>query len=328
MNTNSEKKFDSFADLFRFSHSLRFPDGNAATGALAKSGLYDDWSRHMPDKDVDFSAMKEWLENNDLLSMTNYHDINAKSESEQKEIASGFIKAWEKYKLSFVAVRNKAWVNPFGIESSFVSSLAKDMSDETIERVFENSVLSKYCINEAKAARDSGIGIHQAYGSWRKMVEAFYEKEIESGLTETKKPQFVIQAKKLLNEENLIPEFKWREVAENHIIAEITPDHVYSIYEQIRKMPKGNDDLINDLYGKIFETPYRMSAGSVIVKADEVTYEVGKKVMINCSRKIGVIESIDNDSVCVISDEDYTLSPDGISLDVRSENDMAREIGA
>lgn len=329
MTQQTNRRFDSFHDLLKFGHSLKFPGGAAATGSIANSGLYEDRSHGgISDRDNDFYEMKEWLAKNGLFVKDS---IGRQSEMMQKKIAAGLINSWESYKLSFVAMKNKAWVHPFGVESSLCVALAKDFTDETIDKAFEGAVLSKFCIQEAKKARDAGIGIHQAYGSWRKMVEAFYQKEVENGLTESSRPQFVVQAKKLIDKKNqsmLVPDGEWEGIIETHITAEVTPDHVYELYEQIRELPKGSDNVANELYGKIFETPYRINSGSLIVKANEVSYEVGSTVMINCSRKSGVVESVDGDSVCVMSDEKYTLSLDGVSFDVVAETQRSRELYA
>lgn len=330
MTRTSVNKFDSFHDLLKFGHSLRFPSGGAATGALAQSGLYDDRSHAgISDRENDFCEMKDWLSKNALFSKSDDSAMSLHPETKQKKLAAGLISAWENYKLSFVAMKNKAWVHPFGVESSLCVALAKDFTDETIDKVFEGASLPQFCIREAKKARDAGIGIHQAYGSYRKMVQAFYDKEVENGLMESSRPQFVIQAKKLIDmksQSKMLRDHDWKDIVDAHITADVTPDHVYAIYEQIRKLPKGSDDVAKELYGKIFETPYRINSGSLIVHEDDVVYEVGSKVMINCSRTTGTIESIDGDSIRVESDEKYTLSLSGISFDVVLEAEGAKEL--
>lgn len=331
MSSQPERKFDSFMDVLEFGHSLRFPGKESMSAALAHAGLYQDRSHAgISDRENDFFEMREWLKKNLLLSKSDDSFNNSRPEPEQRKFAAGLVRSWESYKLSFIASKNKPWVNPFGIESSLVVALAKDFSDETIEKVYSGSTLSGYCIKEAKAARDAGIMIHQAYGSWRLMAKAFYDNEIENGLVKTSRPQFVIEARKLINAYNksqLVPDREWNELVETHILADITPDHVFAIYEQIRKLPKESDGAASELYGKIFETHFRINKSGLIVNSGYVDYALGDKVMINFSREIGVIESLDETGVVVMTDVKNTVSFEGISIDIQQARNRDNEHG-
>lgn len=138
-------------------------------------------------------------------------------------------------------VKKEPWISGHGLEGRLGAELAKDLSDSEIERCLKNCVLSKFCIETTKEARNNGLTIDQVYdGSWKKMASAFYNHENEKMLYDNKsiadseRKLFVVGFNSLKNNKDAT-ELDWMDFVDTHISREYTPDHYAALQERIRQ---------------------------------------------------------------------------------------------
>jgi hypothetical protein len=343
-----EKPLDTFDEKLKRAHAFRFPGGNlrvagagSVDNSMALSGLYSDRSEGgITAVENDYIEMINWLKTTGIYDETRhdeaeYADID---NSRQNKMGAGLLNLWESYKFSKIVHKDLAWVSPYGLQSALSSALITRFDADSITEALKDTAVPKYTIREAKKAMESGVGIHQVYGSWEKMVMAFYKHDVELSLNAKNEGRihFKLDAKALILKNNAqwlhVSKAEWKKVAEMHIMAELTPDQISEVYKAIaherlksaKEKREINKDEIAACYNTIDKSGLGLDGNGRIKYREDIGFKEGDAVYNFETKETGIVTEVIGSVIIV--DTQYgqaTWDKSGITRDAEASTGSA-----